>query len=79
MFAEGNDVERHLDRPPGTSPFQTGWSRFSAEQGSSENSRVSQRAEGLWGVARSIKAPFKQLEQGISASHLRLRFKKEKP
>lgn len=43
MFAEGNDVERHLDRPPGASPFPDWVEEASAEQGHSEYSHVSQR------------------------------------
>lgn len=49
VFAEGNDVEGHLDRPPGACSFPAWVEKVSAAQRSSENSHVSQRAEGSSG------------------------------
>lgn len=59
VFTEGNDVERHLDRPPGASPFPDWVEQASAEQGSSENSHVSQSSGGLClgEVTGRMKAP----------------------
>lgn len=79
MFAEGNDVERHLDRPPGTSPFPDWVEQASAEQGSSENSHVSQSWGACGGVTGRMTAPPKQPPQGSSANHLRQRLRKMSP
>lgn len=46
VFVEGNDVERHLDRPPSASPFQTGRNRSPQSWGAQ---RIAMKAIELGG------------------------------
>lgn len=79
MFAEGNDVERHLDRPPGASLFPDWVEQASAKQGSSENSHVSQSWGIVGGGNRKNEGSPKEPPQDNSTNHLRQRLRKMSP